>query len=183
MNAHTVLPLSLVVLGGLSQSQNAFAAEVQEPETGRSPHSLAQTPRSCPEFSRPGNFAQIRTRDGDPLRVRSSPNGRVIGAIPSGWQVIVYATDATGNWTRIGSHFGPEFDRSSPNFGFGSAPFFRAGWVSTPFLVNLGFSCDKPANLQGLVQPDLWGPREVTVNEDWVARGDRLASLARSRQQ
>jgi hypothetical protein len=156
--------------------QGAYTLMVQG--SGQASDPVSQSPQSCPEYSFSGKYSQIRTRDGSPLRVRATPNGRVIGAIPSGWQVLVYETDATGNWTRIGSHFGPEFDRYE--MGFGSAPDFRAGWVSTAYLVSLGYSCNKPANLRSLVQPNLFGTREITVNEDWLARGDRLASLLRS---
>jgi Bacterial SH3 domain/Bacterial pre-peptidase C-terminal domain len=156
--------------------QGAYTLTIQG--LGRSQGSGSPSPQACPEYSLAGNYAQVRTQDSSPLRVRATPNGRVIGAIPSGWQVIVYETDSTGNWTRIGSHFGEEVDQYQE--GFGSAPDFRAGWVSTTYLRSLGYSCDKPANLRTLVQPDLFGQREVSVDEDWVARGDRLAHLARS---
>ncbi|MBD1909054.1 MULTISPECIES: pre-peptidase C-terminal domain-containing protein [unclassified Leptolyngbya] len=134
-------------------------------------------PSDCPEYSYEGFYARVTTRDGDNVRVRATPNGRVIGSIPSGWEVIVQERDSTGNWTRVTSHYG-EGDINV----FVSAPNFENGWVSTAFLTDLGYSCDKPSAPWSLLQPQLFGQRDAVVGEDWIARGDRIAQVVRTKQ-
>jgi hypothetical protein len=158
--------------------QGAFTLVVER--VGQTSSTPNPSPSSCDVPSFAGNYAQVRTQDSDPLRVRSAPNGTVIGSIPSGWQVRTYETDATGNWTRVGSHFGPEADRMGGEYNFGNAPYFRPGWVATRYLVDLGFHCEKPAWERSLLLPLLFGQQKVTVGEDWVAMGDRLSATVRS---
>jgi hypothetical protein len=140
--------------------------------TGQVATTPPDSPQTCPEFNFQGFYARVTTQ-GDDLRVRATPNGDVIGSIPNGWEVIVQERDTTGNWARVTSHYGERFGNDGP--AFGSAPNFRNGWVSTDFLTDLGFSCDKPFNLRSLLQPALFGQRQVVVGEDWLSRGDRLA--------
>ncbi|MCU0536858.1 MAG: hypothetical protein MUD14_23475 [Hydrococcus sp. Prado102] len=92
------------------------------------------------------NFFAVRTQEGE-LRLRESPGGRIIGAIPSGWQVYVAKYDSSRRWAYI---------RSSKGFyGFASAPNFNSdGWVSIDFLVPLGEYCAKPNEL-ALLPADL----------------------------
>jgi hypothetical protein len=101
-------------------------------------------------------YAEVTTVDGDALNIRSSPNGRVIGAVPDGWEVVTLGQDASGNWVRITSHFG-----ETEEIGFISAPYFRDGWVSAAFLRNLGRFCDKPYNLRMYDQAAIFGDRTV----------------------
>jgi hypothetical protein len=131
-------------------------------------------PQSCPSSFGAGFYARITT-DGDDLRVRATPNGQIIGAIPNGWEVIVQERNAAGTWARVISHFGEGFGNGTD--AFGTAPNFRNGWVSTDYLTDLGYFCEKPFNLRSLIQPGLFGQRDVVVNEDWIARGDRLAQV------
>lgn len=151
--------------------QGQFALTVQV--VGNGP--VSQARQTCPEYSLEGQYARITTQQGSSLRVRSAPNGQVIGAIPDGWEVIVQRTDATGEWTRVTSHYGVD------EAVFASAPEFQGGWVSSAYLQDLGYLCDKPALPFSQVRPNLFGQRPVTVGEDWIARGDRLSQQVRSR--
>lgn len=117
--------------------------------------------------SDPQDYGRVITTS-DPLSVRSTPNGDVIGSIPQGWAVVTNGKDSTGDWTHVTSHFG------IGDFGFASAPSFRKGWVSTRFLRPLGRYCYKPTallKLPGL----LFGGSPVTVQENWTQRGDRFS--------
>lgn len=93
-------------------------------------------------------FYQVKTQSGE-LRIRKTPGGNIIGAVPSGWQVYVAKFDRTGKWAYIK-------DVNSPYYGFYySAPNFRSdGWVSTDHLIYLGEYCAKP-NLLALLPDDL----------------------------
>ncbi|NEO28369.1 MAG: hypothetical protein F6K03_16185 [Kamptonema sp. SIO4C4] len=145
--------LSFAVLGTLSllglKSANANPPQVSQVD--------------C---TNPQDYARVIT-DEDPLNVRRSPDGDIIGSIPKGWAVVVQGKDATGEWTRVTSHFG-----EIGNFGFASAENFRSGWVATRFLRPMGRYCMKPAALLR-VTSELFARRPVVVNEDWTQRGDR----------
>lgn len=96
-------------------------------------------------------FYQIKT-DSGALRIRSTPGGDIIGAIPSGWQVYVAKFDYTKRWAYIRDINSPYYNTS---YGFGSAPDFRSdGWVSVDHLVYLGEYCTKPSRL-ALLPSDL----------------------------
>jgi hypothetical protein len=87
-------------------------------------------------------WVQVRTRSGS-LNLRATPNGRVIGAIPSGWQVIVGRYDPSRKWAYVYPKFG-----DGSGYLFWSAPKFRSsGWVSADFLVPLGEACAKPLDM------------------------------------
>jgi hypothetical protein len=132
---------------------------------------------ACPEaWQKRQPYVRIVTKQGDPLRVRSAPNGAVIGAIPSGWAVVPVRRDRTGRWLRITSHFGEVTEKDMP-YGFGSAPHFRTGWVSAQFVKNLGTFCEKPQEVSQLQQTDLVADQDILVQEDWLALGDRIAQL------
>lgn len=128
--------------------------------------------QACPNESQhesPRPYARVTTQ-GDPLNIRSSPNGRIIGSVPNRWQVVTLNRDATGKWTRITSHFG-----DVAPIGFLSAPRFRDGWVSTALLKNLGRFCDKPMNLMRSELKTLSERKKLLLHEDWVQMGDRIS--------
>lgn len=117
-------------------------------------------------------YARIATEE-DPLRVRSTPGGQVIGAIPKGWAVVVVDLDETGDWTKVTSHFGDVFGDVYSG-GFATAPDFRTGWVATRYLENLGEFCEKPMNLT--LQPlSHTAIAAAPSQEDWLELGDRIA--------
>ncbi|MBE9092793.1 hypothetical protein [Tychonema sp. LEGE 07203] len=131
--------------------------------------------QNCPYGGKPRPFARVVTQK-DPLVIRSSPNGRVIGLVPKGWQVVMGDRDATGKWVKIGSHF----SSSAANLDEGrfmSAPDFRVGWVFKSYLKPLGNSCEKPLNIQRGELPKLSGDRQVSIHEDWLQIGDKIANL------
>lgn len=130
------------------------------------PQSLAQA--NCSE-----TYARVIT-ERDPLRIRATPNGRVIGAVPSGWAVVVLERDPSGQWTRITSHFGEYTD----DVLMISAPDFRNGWVSTRFLRNLGDFCGKPMSMD-LLSP-LVSAATGSHQADWLALGDELAQVSQA---
>jgi hypothetical protein len=96
-------------------------------------------------------FYQVRTESGE-LRIRKTPGGNIIGAIPNGWQVYVAKFDRTRKWAYIRDVNSPYYNT---DYGFGSAPNFRSdGWVSTDHLIYVGEYCAKP-NLLALLPDDL----------------------------
>lgn len=138
------------------------------------PSEAQQLARECPDGQRSLFYARVSTET-DPLLIRSAPNGRIIGAVPKGWLVVIGERDPSGRWARIGnswSHWDSHLV-AGPTAG---APDFVVGWVSTDYLVNLGEFCEKPAQVSQ-VQP--WstalGQQALLVQEDWLALGDRLA--------
>lgn len=148
----------------------AIAAVPLEPATSDSPGlSETQIAQTCEFGDKPKPFARVVTQR-DPLRVRSSPNGRIIGSIPKGWAVVVVRKDLTGRWVRVASHFG---EVNAPIFG--SAPNFRSGWVAANFLQDIGTHCEKPMATSSLIQADLLGDREAVIQEDWIELGDSFA--------
>ncbi len=130
---------------------------------------LAQAcpPDSLHKTFRP--YAKVTTQR-TPLNIRSSPNGRIIGSVPKGWSVVTLNTDATGQWTRITSHFG-----DVAPIGFASAPGFREGWVSTTYLEDIGTFCDKPMSLTRSELKTLSASKKLLIHEDWVQMGDRIS--------
>lgn len=160
------LPLLLFMFGCLaSLGQKAYAAD--------SSRDVAQVVRGCQYGDFPKYFSRVTTNDGDPLRVRSTPSGEAIGAIPNGWAVVVLEWSRNGVWARVSSHFG-----EIENPGFGSAPDFREGWVAAAYLKDLGRFCDKPESVSQLVQPELFGQQPLEIQGDWLALADRLADTA-----
>ncbi len=137
------------------------------------PQPLAQA--ACPsEWQTRQTYARVIT-ERDPLRIRATPNGRGIGSVPKGWAVVVLGRDASGQWTRITSHFGQYTNGAE----FASAPYFRDGWVSSRFLRNLGDFCEKPMAMG--VAP-LVSQRTSTPQADWLALGDEIAQVSQASQ-
>ncbi len=144
----------------------APAAPLAEPEP-----TLAQA--ACPnEWQTRQRYARVMT-ERDPLRIRATPNGRVIGSVPKGWAVVVLERDPSGQWTKITSHFGEYTDTA----GFGSAPYFRTGWVSSRFLRDLGEFCEKPMAMG--VAP-LVASASTAPAADWLALGDEIAQTSQA---
>ncbi|MEO0491132.1 MAG: SH3 domain-containing protein [Cyanobacteria bacterium J06659_2] len=124
------------------------------------------------EYQERQPYARVITED-DPLLVRATPNGRVIGAIPKGWAVVTLELNSNGQWTRITSHWG-EVTESDGTL-FGSAPDFRSGWVATRYLEDLGEFCEKPmAMLESSLAASAQAQQYI-ANEDWLQLGDRIA--------
>jgi hypothetical protein len=144
----------------------APAAPLAAPEP-----TLAQA--ACPsEGQTRQRYARVMT-ERDPLRIRATPNGRVIGAVPKGWAVVVLERDPSGQWTRITSHFGEYTDVAN----IASAPHLRNGWVATRFLRDLGEFCDKPMAMG--VAP-LVSSAQPTPAADWLALGDEIAQASQA---
>lgn len=156
-----------IVLSALGIKPFPAAAD---PVSSKAPIAQTQPAQTCEYGGQPKLYARVITKR-DPLRVRSSPNGRIIGSIPRGWAVVVERKDSTGRWVRVTSHFG-DLD----GFVFPSAPDFSAGWVSASFLQNLGSHCEKPMATSSLLRSDLLSGREALIQEDWVELGDLIAS-------
>jgi hypothetical protein len=135
---------------------------------------VAQVVQGCEYDGFPKYYSRIRTNNGDPLRVRASANGRVIGAIPDRWAVVVLEWSRNGVWAKVTSHHGAPGSR-----GFGSAPDFREGWVAAAYLEDLGRFCEKPESVAQLAAPNLFGATPVEVQSDWLALGDALAATIR----
>ena len=117
----------------------------------------------------PNPYAKVRTSQG--LEVHSRPNGGVIGLIPNGWAIIPVRRDATGRWTRITSHFG---DFVGTHLRFASAPLFRAGWVVSSSLQNLGLHCEKPVSSLSIHLKANQVGKPLSVQENWLRMGDRI---------
>lgn len=155
----------LLAVFGLKPDPAVALADVDTPQ------SLAQS--ACPnEWQTSQTYARVVT-ERDPLRIRANPNGRVIGSVPKGWAVVVLERDASGQWTRITSHFGEYTD--APEFV--SAPYFRDGWVSSQFLRTLGDFCEKPMAMG--VAP-LVSSRIITPHTDWLDLGDEIAQVSQT---
>ncbi|MFK8186082.1 MAG: SH3 domain-containing protein [Phormidesmis sp.] len=152
---HFHLSLFVLVLGALSAT-HAHAEERH-----------AQVVSPCPFGSRyPDYYVRITTNDGDPLRVRSSPNGTVIGAAENGWNVRLLEWSRDGAWVRILSPW------DSPNLS--ATPYGREGWVSAAYVKEVGRFCEKPRGVGQLVQPEVLGAAPVQVQGDWLAAADGL---------
>jgi len=132
------------------------------------PQPIAQA--ACPRWQTRQTYARVIT-ERYPLLIRATPNGRVIGSVPKGWAVVVLGRDASGQRTRITSHFGQA--------RFDSAPYFRDGWVSSRFLRNLGDFCEKPMAM-GVAH--LVSQRTSTPQSDWLALGDEIAQVSQASQ-
>lgn len=157
----------LLSVFGLKSSPAVALADIDAPQP------LAQA--ACPnQWQTRQTYARVVT-ERDPLRIRATPNGQVIGSVPKGWAVVVLERDASGQWTRITSHFGEYTDEAN----IGSAPYFRNGWVATQFLRNLGDFCEKPmaSGLTPLVSSTMSNP-----NTDWLALGDEIAQMSQASQ-
>jgi Bacterial SH3 domain len=135
---------------------------------------VAQVVRGCEYGDFPKYYSRIRTNNSDPLRVRAAANGKVIGAIPQGWAVVVLEWSRNGVWAKVTSHHGDPGE-----YGFANAPDFREGWVAAAYLEDLGRFCEKPERVAQLVQPQLFGALPVEVHSDWLAMGDALAATTR----
>lgn len=173
----TSMVLSLVGMtggnAGASTSSAVSATKMsQQTETASvlpdQPTTTAQN--SCPYGGAPRLFARVTTSS-TALNVRTSPNGRIVGAIPKNWEVVVVDRDRTGQWTRIKNHFDIDMSRFS---AFGSAEAFRDGWVSSRFLRDLGRFCDKPYNDRFSLKA-LLGYPQALIRGDWLQWGDRIA--------
>ncbi|MCY7383808.1 MAG: hypothetical protein LH628_14720 [Microcoleus sp. CAN_BIN18] len=135
--------------------------------------------QTCSYGGKPRPFAQVVT-ERDPLTIRSSPNGPVIGLVPKGWQVVTGDRDATGKWVKIGSHFSSSSQNLSGGFSrggnaFANAPEFRVGWVNRAYLKPLGNACEKPLKIQRNNLRGLSGDRQVVIHEDWLQIAERIA--------
>ena len=164
----------LSLLGVKTASATIVTADTTQPETQSSTPFLnsgetllAQT---CPYGGRKSPYARVTTQQGASLNIRSSPNGRIIGAVPNGWAVVPGRKDQTGRWTYL--DYGTYYRYPS----FISAPTLRSGWVSTAFLRQLGSFCEKPVSMMRSNLKALSGTKQVLVHEDWVQMGDRIAS-------
>ena len=164
----------LSLLGVKTASATIVTADTTQPETQSSTPFLnsgetllAQT---CPYGGRKSPYARVTTQQGASLNIRSSPNGRIIGAVPNGWAVVPGRKDPTGRWTYL--DYGTYYRYPS----FISAPTLRSGWVSTAFLRQLGSFCEKPVSMMRSNLKALSGTKQVLVNEDLVQMGDRIAS-------
>ena len=130
-------------------------------------------------YGKPRPFAQVVTEK-DPLAIRSSPNGPVIGLVPKGWQVVTGDRDATGKWVKISSEYyssqGLSTDRRiGERIAFANAPEFTVGWVNRSYLKPLGNACEKPLKIQRNNLRGLSGDRQVVIHEDWLQIAERIA--------
>jgi len=137
------------------------------------PSAAQQLARECPNGQRSLFYARVSTET-DPLLIRSAPNGRIIGAVPKDWLVVIGERDPSGRWARIGSswsHWNSDLV-AGPTAG---APDFVVGWVSADYLTNLGEFCEKPMQVSQVQPwPTARGEQALLVQEDWLALGDRL---------
>ncbi|MDF0556561.1 hypothetical protein [Kamptonema sp. UHCC 0994] len=148
--------------------------------TTAAPSQTTLQAQNCSYGNKPRPFAQVVTET-DPLTIRSSPDGPVIGLVPKGWQVVTGDRDATGQWVKIGGEYSPSpqnLDAGSRRRGWGfvSAPDFRVGWVNRAYLKPLGNFCEKPLKIQRRELQGLSQERQVLIHEDWLQIADRIAS-------
>jgi hypothetical protein len=148
--------------------------------TSATPSQTTLQAQNCPYGGKPRPFAQVVTET-DPLTIRSSPDGPVIGLVPKGWQVVTGDRDATGKWVKIGSEYSSSpqnLDGGGSRRGggaFASAPEFRVGWVNRAYLKPLGNFCEKPLKIQRNNLRGLSGDRQVVIHEDWLQIAERIA--------
>ncbi|MDX2213426.1 MAG: SH3 domain-containing protein [Oculatellaceae cyanobacterium bins.114] len=163
---------------GIKLPAEAITLSVSQSESNDTLADDMPLAQACPDGQTRQLFARITTRDPNgSLNIRSRPSasGAIIGSVPSGWEVVVVEREPSGRWARITGHWGDPYP-----YGFGSAPDFREGWVSTSFLRTLGRLCDKPSDPYSLLQPELFGDRTVMLQEDWLEVADQVsASLNR----
>ena len=141
--------------------------------TSATPSQTTLQAQNCPYGGKPRPFAQIVTET-DPLTIRSSPDGPVIGLVPKGWQVVTGDRDATGQWVKIGGEYSPSPQNLSGG-QFANAPDFRVGWVNRYYLKPLGNFCEKPLKIQRGELKGLSQKRQVLIHEDWLQIADRIA--------
>lgn len=164
-----ILFLFLQLIG----NQRAFSFPDKEIKLAQSSNTNNQQLPEA-ECNNPMPYAKVTAQQG--LEVHSRPNGGVIGLIPNGWAVIPIKRDATGRWTRITGHFG---DYVGTHSRFSSAPLFRAGWVVSSALENLGFHCQKPVSSIFIHLKANQVGRPISVQENWLSMGDRIAMSAK----
>jgi hypothetical protein len=142
--------------------------------TSAAPSQTTLQAQNCSYGNKPRPFAQVVTET-DPLTIRSSPDGPVIGLVPKGWQVVTGDRDATGQWVKIGGEYSPSPQNLSGG-QFANAPDFRVGWVNRVYLKPLGNFCEKPLKIQRGELKGLSQERQVFIHEDWLQIADRIAS-------
>lgn len=144
--------------------------EISPPTSRKNGETLLS--QRCPEsYQRFKTYGRVITRAGNTLNIRSKPNGKIIGEVPSGWTVVLGGMDATRRWVRITSHQGERGELS-----YASAPKFRrGGWVAREFMRPLGRFCQKPIAMMRLDMNALSGEKKILVNEDWTQLGDRIS--------
>lgn len=142
--------------------------------TTAAPSQTTLQAQNCSYGKKPRPFAQVVTET-DPLTIRSSPDGPVIGLVPKGWQVVTGDRDATGQWVKIGGEYSPSPQNLSGG-QFVNAPDFRVGWVNRAYLKPLGNFCEKPLKIQRGELKGLSEERQVLIHEDWLQIADRVAS-------
>lgn len=143
---------SLVLMTSLMMAENSQAAPLLDVENNSNnsiPNNLFAS--RCPERVPTGNgdtifsahdypqkYYQVTTTGGD-LRLRETPGGKIVGSIPSGWQVYVAKFDSSRRWAYVRDRYSPSY------YGHYSAPnFLSDGWVSVDYLQYLGQFCNKP---------------------------------------
>lgn len=141
--------------------------------TTAAPSQTTLQAQNCSYGNKPLPFAQVVTET-DPLTIRSSPDGPVIGLVPKGWQVVTGDRDATGQWVKIGGEYSPSPQNLSGG-QFANAPDFRVGWVNRVYLKPLGNFCEKPLKIQRGELKGLSQKRQVLIHEDWLQIADRIA--------
>ena len=128
-----------------------------------------QDVRACPyQWQELQPYAQVIT-DNDPLSLRETPGGRIIGVIPSGWAVVTLEQSPDGQWTRVTNQYG-----YIGNYTF-DYPEQDSAWVSSRYLEDLGEFCEKPIAMVQTTLTAAAQAQEYLANEDWLQLGDRIA--------
>ncbi|MEO0825290.1 MAG: hypothetical protein AAFW84_11670 [Cyanobacteria bacterium J06635_15] len=155
--------LALFVLFGMTvligfEAATASAALAQGQDT-----------QACPyEWQALQPYAEVITQN-DPLSLRETPGGRIIGVIPKGWAVVTLAQSSDGQWTRVTNQYGyiGRFTFDDTNLD--------SAWVSTRYLQDLGEFCEKPISMLQTSLSAASQAQQYAVNEDWLHLGDRIA--------
>ncbi|MEM0978847.1 MAG: SH3 domain-containing protein [Cyanobacteria bacterium P01_H01_bin.58] len=163
--------LSMVGIKSVSAQTPGGNASAAQPQPTTAVMAQAEPLVCTYEWQEPQSYARVVTQE-DPLRVRATPGGEAIGAIPKDWAVVVLEVDETGEWTKVTSHFG-----YTGYVGFfGSAPYFQEGWVASRFLKAIGEFCEKPPlEISAISQLSGHSAQPYTLQEDWLQIGDRIA--------